>query len=260
MANRHLRILLSLAYAIWAIGTSAQAKGAHDLSDLVGARGSSGELELESRGFTHIITHEGGRYAKHSYWWNAHDKSCIHVETYEGHYSQITDATKSDCHQRDKHDSAAAAAVIGALIVGTALASKSHHRQGRDLNSNQMEEFNRGYRDGLYGGDYHNYGRDESYADGYQAGVDERNANLRDHTHRGGYVQVARYSDLRGADAISAIDRMTSRGFKNVDTITSANTIYGIYYRSASQQCVQMTLADDRVYDIRDIETHPKCR
>lgn len=253
--------LLATSLIVLLAATPAFARGASDVRDLVGARGSSGESELENRGFIHIMTHEGGQYAKYSYWWNAQSKNCIQVETYDGRYANISDATKSDCHQRDNNSKdGAAAAAVGALIVGALLASKSHHRQGHDYNDIQRGEFDRGYRDGLYSGSYHNYNRDEAYASGYQAGVDERNANLRDHQNRGGYYQTVTYRDLRGMDGVKAIDQMTSRGFKNVDTITSANTIYGIYYRSASRQCVQMTLADSRVYDIRDIETHPKCR
>ena len=66
--------------------------------------------------------------------------------------------------------------------------------------------------------------------------------------------------DLKGMDAVKAIDAMTSRGFAGVDTITSGSTLYHIYYLASTHQCVQMTTADNRVVDIRDIETHPKCR
>ena len=73
----------------------------------------------------------------------------------------------------------------------------------------------------------------------------------------GGSVPI---EDLKGMDAVKAIDAMTSRGFAGVDTITSGSTLYHIYYLASTHQCVQMTTADNRVVDIRDIETHPKCR
>ena len=67
-------------------------------------------------------------------------------------------------------------------------------------------------------------------------------------------------SDLKGMDAIKAIDEMTARGFTNVDTMTSGETIYGIYYNRATKQCIQLTNADSKVYEVSDIKTHPKCR
>ncbi|MGL4397893.1 MAG: hypothetical protein ACRCS9_15250 [Hyphomicrobium sp.] len=80
--------------------TPSFARRASDVRDLVGARGHSGESELENRGFIHIMMHEGSQYAKYSYWWNAQSKTCIQVETYDGRYANISDAMKSDCHQR----------------------------------------------------------------------------------------------------------------------------------------------------------------
>ena len=67
-------------------------------------------------------------------------------------------------------------------------------------------------------------------------------------------------SDLKGMDAVTAIDEMTARGFANVDTMTSGETIYGIYYNRSTKQCIQLTNADSKVYEVSDIKTHPKCR
>jgi hypothetical protein len=67
-------------------------------------------------------------------------------------------------------------------------------------------------------------------------------------------------ADLKGMDAIKAIDEMTALGFTNVDTITSGETIYGIYYNRSTKQCIQLTNADNQVYAVNDIKTHPKCR
>ena len=66
-------------------------------------------------------------------------------------------------------------------------------------------------------------------------------------------------ADLKGMNAIAAIDVMTARGFKGVDTITSGETLYGIYYNPSTKQCIQLTNADDKVYAVNDIKTHPKC-
>lgn len=64
---------------------------------------------------------------------------------------------------------------------------------------------------------------------------------------------------IAGMNSIAAIDEMSSRGFKNVDSFESGNTQYGIYYHSSSRVCAQLTMADGKVLDARDIKTHPKC-
>jgi hypothetical protein len=69
-----------------------------------------------------------------------------------------------------------------------------------------------------------------------------------------------RYKDLVHRDSIGAIDAMAERGFKDVDSINSANTQYGIFYHAASRLCVQLTMADGEVVSADDIHTHPKCR
>lgn len=76
----------------------------------------------------------------------------------------------------------------------------------------------------------------------------------------GGGGARARIDDLAGMDSIRAIDVMAERGFRDSDSFTSGNTQYGIFWRGASHQCVQLTFADNRVVAANDIGTHPKCR
>jgi hypothetical protein len=76
----------------------------------------------------------------------------------------------------------------------------------------------------------------------------------------GGRAAPARINDLAGMDAIRAIDVMTERGFRDSDSFGSGETRYGIFWRAASRQCVQLTFADNRVVAANDIGTHPKCR
>ena len=55
-------------------------------------------------------------------------------------------------------------------------------------------------------------------------------------------------------------DLLERRGFRQVDNFTSGNTRYSIQWQPESRQCVQVTIADGRFYDLRDIGRHPKCR
>jgi hypothetical protein len=51
-----------------------------------------------------------------------------------------------------------------------------------------------------------------------------------------------------------------ARGFTNVDTLTTGDTLYGIYYNAETHQCAQLANAKDRVDSAVDIHTHPKCK
>ena len=65
--------------------------------------------------------------------------------------------------------------------------------------------------------------------------------------------------DLVGVRASSGEAQMRSRGFRNVDTFTSGNAVYTIWWRSRSGQCIQVATADGRYDSVKDIQTHPKC-
>lgn len=65
---------------------------------------------------------------------------------------------------------------------------------------------------------------------------------------------------LNGMNSIRAIDVMGERGFRNVDSTTLGNTQYGIYYNPRTRVCAQLTMANTRVVDARDIRQHPLCR
>lgn len=77
-------------------------------------------------------------------------------------------------------------------------------------------------------------------------------------SYGGGYA--GSISGIEGLNGIEAFDALRSRGFENVDSFTSGNTLYGIYYYRPNRTCVQTTSANGRIVDIRDIQTHPKCR
>jgi hypothetical protein len=254
--------VIAISLLIYGPVPAATAKSAKHMTDLVGARASSGENALEDRGFTHIATSSGHHHTLHSYWWNSHDKNCLHVETRDGRYSAITDGTRSDCHQKGGDNTAVAVgAVAGAAVLAALLSHKSHdHKDGQHLaDQRQEEQYDRGYTDGLHNVSYHNYDRADAYADGYQAGVDQRSRNVKHHMGSGGYASAVRISDIQGRDSVWAFDEMRNRGFASVDSMTSGNTTYGIYYNRSTRQCVQITNADSQVYDIRDIGQHPNC-
>ena len=244
------------------VATPVLAEKANQLVDINGSLGRDAEAALQARGFAHVSTHKNDMGYVYSYWWDAADDDCVQVEVYNGRVETISDASDQDCGHHKGNAGAAVAAVAGAAILGALLSHKSHHHDDNEHHEDQAAEaqYERGYQDGLHNAAYHNYDRSDAYSSGYSAGVDQRRANLSHHEGYGGYDSAARYSDLKDARAAGGMDELERRGFRQVDNFTSGNTRYSIQWRPQSRQCVQVTIADGRFYDIRDIGQHPKCR
>lgn len=139
--------------------------------------------------------------------------------------------------------STVAVAILIAAAAPASLASTASER-----------EYQRGYDDCSHGRyDQNQHG--ESYKKGCRAAEDHQKSKA-PASHQGSKAKV---SDLKGMDSIKAFDVMTSRGFTNVDTLTSGDTLYGTYYNAKTHQCVQLT-TKDRVVEVDDVSSHPKCR
>lgn len=260
--------LAALAVAAMA-AAPAMARSADNLKNLVGSRGAGAESSLESRGWTYVDGHSG-KSSVHAYWWSSSAKDCVEVVTRDGRIASIADTQNSDCNQKNKDgggDAAGAAvAAAGVVALGALLLShkKSHHDDGNHYDDQTREnDYERGYRDGLYNEAYHNADRSDAYSSGYSAGVQQRgqNTSYRNSGNRnyGGYRPAVYVGDLNGARAAGADSELQRRGFANVDGFKSGNTAYTIWSKRDTGQCLQMTVADGHVYDIRDIGTHPKC-
>lgn len=112
------RVLSGIGASLVALFGAAQANAETppELRDLVGARGSSGETQLESRGYTYISTTEGAD-RKWTYWWNASRQQCISVATVEGRYDSIESTLPPDCGESGS--TAAQTSETPEIMVGT---------------------------------------------------------------------------------------------------------------------------------------------
>lgn len=74
--------------------SKSHAGGAKELHDLVGAKGSSGEAELEKRGYKYVSGKKSGASSYTNWVKNSH---CVTVRTADGRYTTILDAPMSEC-------------------------------------------------------------------------------------------------------------------------------------------------------------------
>lgn len=255
LAGNTLALLATAAMAVAPVAAAANTPGS--VRDLVGARGSSGEDQLEYRGFHRISGHT--EYdSKINYWWNGNTKECIKVVTYDGNFRSIDKTTNADCNQKGGDgDKAAAVAVGAAALLGiVALASKSHHRDGRDYDERSTAEFERGHRDGLYGQAYHNYNRSDAYSNGYDSGVRERSHQTSyrgGYNYGGGYSNYVEFHDLQGQDRKYAISQLQSRGFVMRDNKITGDVRYMTFWREASRQCLVTNSSGGTIYSIESV-------
>jgi hypothetical protein len=147
----------------------AHAQTVSGLGDLIGARGSSAESELEARGY---------KFAKNlgsaALWWNDRTRTCASVAVDNGRVQSIQSASAGDCGKSGGN--AAAGVVAGAAMVGLIAALSGHHKSSNDRynNSAYNTEYERGYNDALYGNHYAS-NDSQGYHSGYMAGEAERN-------------------------------------------------------------------------------------
>lgn len=266
MISKFRTLLVFVLSAFCAVSSLGQA---NTLQDLVGGRASSGEGELESRGY--VLTHsDKSDDSSYTYWWSSRAKKCVVVRTTDGRYASIVDTLPGDCNQTEKrkdNNNAAVGAAVGigaaaAIIGAIAMSHKSHHHDDDKHHDdpNKEAEYERGYRDGLYNSSYHNYSNTENYRKGYEAGVKQRRQETSHSSGYGGYAPYVNLNDLVGARASTGEDEMRSRGFRNVDGFKSGNTSYTIWWNGRTRQCIQVATADGRYDSVTDIQTHPKCR
>lgn len=166
------------------------AQNSKQLSDLVGARAAGGESELESRGYTFITGAPAYGGSKAGFWWTPQGRKCVRVETFDGKFRSITDATGAQCNQRttgSNQERNTAAAIIGVAALAAAAA---HKNNAHDNKADTGGQFDLGYNDGLHNAPYYNPSRSEAYSSGYEQGVDQRSRNISYHSNTGGYNRV----------------------------------------------------------------------
>jgi hypothetical protein len=89
-----LLVAASATLALILAAAPVRAATPGDLADLVGARGSSGEQEMESRGYEYVTMTHGTQY-----WWNAGSKSCVGIKVAQGRYKSVSSAGAERCGQ-----------------------------------------------------------------------------------------------------------------------------------------------------------------
>jgi len=73
-------------------------------------------------------------------------------------------------------------------------------------------------------------------------------------------VAPAGIPNVRGMDPPNALAAMASRGYRNVGTSVAGAAILSTYFNPVTRECVQLGSANGKVFDARQIGSHPRCR
>lgn len=138
----NVRRIASAAVVVWAgIGFAAPLAAQQPvkpLQDLIGARGSSGEEQLRSRGYTFVRGDKSGD-AAYTYWRQPQTNRCLSVRTEDGRYAAIVFTPDADCQAAPGGGSAGATGgsedsfdtVCGIEVGGQTYRYRCHlHNQG----------------------------------------------------------------------------------------------------------------------------------
>lgn len=99
------RLFLLIFGSVTSIALQANAQNpVPGLQDLVGARGSSGETQLEQRGYQFVRTAKSGRNS-YSYWKENGTGKCVSVRTENGRYQALVYTPNANCKSNNASES-----------------------------------------------------------------------------------------------------------------------------------------------------------
>lgn len=228
------------------------------LKDLVERGDDYAAREMRDRGW--VLTHRETRPDRvFQYWWQARETRCARVGIKDGRVAGIKSVDEHDCNQSSGVSDGAKVAIAAAAIIGVAALAHKSHENDKDRNEQSPQdvaEFDRGYRDGLYHQSYHNYNNTSNYSDGYQRGSEKRatetsyRSDQGYHSGNAGYVNV---QDLVGARGSSVDDELRRRGFVNKGSYTQGERAISMWWNGSTRQCLSMTVRDGRAQRLESI-------
>jgi hypothetical protein len=230
-----------------------------ELLDLKNHSEEHAARELSRRGYflTQTLSRHG---ALHQFWWSQSRDYCVRIAVERNRVTEVKSSDDHDCNQRNRDgkgpSQGAQMAIAAAAILGVAALAHKSHENDKDRASQspqEVAEFERGYRDGLYHQGYHNYNNRREYGNGYQKGQEARAAETpyrSNQGHHSGYSSYVNVNDLVGARASGAEDDLRSRGFRNTSGYKAKDRAHTYWWNGNTRQCLNAAVHDGRMESI----------
>lgn len=220
---------------------------------------------MKSRGYVNVNTTTGDD-RNWSNWWNRAKKTCVTVATVDGRYDTIVKTLPADCEKSTSGDSSGGtsdtpsdvADLVGARAAGGETQLKS---RGYAFIKTQKGD------DRSYSNWWHNRRKVCLNVVTMEGRYDTIMKTLPADCNRsdnGGVVgnsnpQVNVY-DLIGVRASSGESALTERGFENVQTYKVRLNVVTIWWRSESNQCLQVVTTDGKYKSLVPLRSHALCK
>lgn len=247
----------ALAFGLLAAGwsTPASAQRAVQMLDIIGMDSDPATRIIRNRGFEFVDSRNDNFRNRHTYWWNDRSNNCLHVVSFQGDIIRVADGTLSEC-RRDSGTGTSAASLYNIIGQGSDPATRIIRDRGFDFADDHNDSYNN--RHTYWWNDGSNSCVHVVSYNRVITRVEDATAGECGHGRDEG-VSNSEYGDLIGIRSSSGMEQLARRGFVQVDNFTSGTTRYSIQYRLRSRECIQVTQADGRFTDVRDIGTHPNC-
>lgn len=260
-------------------GFSAQAAPPPDLENLVNSRSGQSEAAIRGRGYEFISSERRGDRVI-SLWWNENRRQCVEIVTYNGRFISIDSAPPGRCRRNEgpgfPGGPGGGRPPFGQTpqevrdLVGMPFGPAEAQLRSRGFRFSRAASGS-GPRTAFWWGPSQRYCLSIVSANGrFQTLTTTAYEACRDGGSNdpypgpgypgGGNRPIRDFSSFPGLRIPDADARLTGAGYGVVDRFRSGNSFYVIWYNRQNRQCLQMTNADSRVRDVRDILNHPQCR
>ncbi len=257
--NRNKLMILA---ALTTVAFSAQARTPRDLDDLVNIRASSGERELEDRGYHHYKTSKI-RDSSIGYWWNSRRGQCIAATTKDGRFSSILEQPESMCgkdgftHGRDddrgrrhggRNDNLDDLEGMRASSGERELEDRGYqHRKTVKVKGHSIAYWWNPRKQRCVAATTKD-GRYSSIMNQPESMCDDDRADSGGHRH-GGNRDI---DDLVGMRASSGERELKDRGYKFVNSSKGSDRIWANWWNRSDHKCITVVTMDGRYDSITD--------
>jgi len=264
---------------LWLL-SSAAAKAAPppDLENLVNSRAGQSEMAVRGRGYEFVSSERRGDRIV-SLWWNENRRQCVEIVTVDGRFISIDSAPPGRCRRNEGPGfpggpGGGGRPPFGSTppelrdLVGMPFGPAENQLRSRGFRFSRVASGG-GPRTAFWWAAGQRYCLSIVSGGGrFQTLTVTANDACRDGSDPypgpgypgGGPRPIRDFSSFPGLRIPDADARLTGAGYGVVDRFRSGSTFYVIWYNRQNRQCLQMTNADARVRDVRDIFSHPQCR
>lgn len=260
---KKLSPVLLVMVALFLSGLCPALKAQNSLNNLVGARGSSVEGEMDRLGYV-FIRSDKSTSGINEFWWKKSNNKCTIVRLYDGKVAAVTNTVPDECNQggyssnnnNNNYGNGSLQNLVGAR--GSSLDGEMNRMGYTFIKSDKSTA-------GIYTSWWNNSQRKcvmSRLVDGKVASIvdtgltdcnkgnyssNNKNNNKGDYNYNPNYTGNTKLGDLVGWTAGRAYNEIGSRGYRNVKDYRNNGKLVKVWYNSKYNQCKKTAEKDGKI-------------